>query len=147
MRGRRSSHDSWCSAMWQCAIQRADTDGNPATSPDTSWLPLIVGNHPEYPSGHACGTAALTESLRDYFGTKHVELVMSSTAVGAGPPRTYETLDDLVADVENARVWGGLHFRTTMTRTAKYFPRIARDVERKDFLDDAGRKGDKHNDD
>ncbi len=129
------------------AIQRADTDGNPATSPDTTWLPLIVGNHPEYPSGHACGTAALTESLRDYFGTKHVEFVMSSTAVGAGPPRTYDNVDDLVADVENARVWGGLHFRTTMTRTAKYFPRIARDVGRKYFLDDDGRKGNKHNDD
>jgi hypothetical protein len=49
---------------------------------------LITGNHPEYPSGHACGTAALTQSLRSYFGTKHVELVMSSTALGAGPPRT-----------------------------------------------------------
>jgi hypothetical protein len=97
--------------------------------------------------GHACGTAALTESLRDYFGTKHVELVMSSTAAGAGAPRTYENLDDLVADVENARVWGGLHYRTTMTRTAKYFPRIARDVGRKYFLDNDGRKGDKHNDD
>jgi hypothetical protein len=34
-----------------------------------------------------------------------------------------------------------------MTRTAKYFPRIARDVGRKYFLDNDGRKGDKHNDD
>ena len=57
------------------AIQRADTDGNPATSPDASWLPLMTGNHPEYPSGHGCYTAALTESLRQYFGTKHVRLV------------------------------------------------------------------------
>ena len=28
------------------AIQRADTDGNPATTKDTTWLPLVVGNHP-----------------------------------------------------------------------------------------------------
>jgi hypothetical protein len=34
-----------------------------------------------------------------------------------------------------------------MTRTAKYFPRIARDVGQKYFLADAGRSGDKHNDD
>ena len=40
------------------AIQRADTDGNPATSPDTGWLPLVTGNHPEYPSGHACFTGS-----------------------------------------------------------------------------------------
>ena len=124
------------------AIQRADTDGNQATSPDTTWLPLITGNHPEYPSGHACFTGAVTESLRNYFGTKHVELVISSLAAGAGPPRTYENLDELVVDVENARVWGGLHYRTTMTDTAKHFPKIARDVGRKHFLDNR-----KHNDD
>ncbi len=78
------------------AIQRADTDGNPFTSPEAGWLPLIVGNHPEYPSGHACFTGAVTESLRNYFGTKRVRLVISSTATGAGPPRTYENLDELV---------------------------------------------------
>ena len=60
-----------------------------------------------------------SSSLQRYFGTKHVQLVISSTAAGAGPPRTYENLDELVADVENARVWGGLHYRTTMTKTAR----------------------------
>jgi hypothetical protein len=129
------------------AIQRADTDGNAATSPEAGWLPLIVGNHPEYPSGHACFTGAVTESLRNYFGTKRVRLVISSTAAGAGPPRTYETLDDLVKDVEDARVWGGLHYRTTMTQTAEHFPRIARDVGRQHFLTDAGRSRDNDNED
>ena len=43
------------------AIQRADTDGNPATTPDPTWLPLVTGNHPEYPSGHACFTAGRDE--------------------------------------------------------------------------------------
>lgn len=114
------------------AIQRADTDGNPATSPDPTWLPLVTGNHPEYPSGHACFTAAVTESLRTYFGTKHVELAVSSSTTGT--TRTYHDLDELVDDVEDARVWGGLHFRTTMTDTAKHFPRIARSVGRHQFL-------------
>ena len=45
------------------AIPRADTDGNPATTPDATWTPLITGNHPEYPSGHACFTAGVTTSL------------------------------------------------------------------------------------
>ena len=115
------------------AIQRADTDNNPATSPDPSWLPLVTGNHPEYPSGHGCFTAAVTESLRQYFGTKRVELTITSTTTGT--TRTYRKLDDLVADVENARVWGGLHFRTTMTKTADHFPRIARNVGRAHFLE------------
>ena len=123
-------HYSW----WRPnhAIQRADTDGNPATSPDTGWLPLVTGNHPEYPSGHACFTGAVTESLRNYFGTKHVELTVFSTVTGT--TRVYERLDELVEDVEDARVWGGLHYRTTMTDTADHFPTIARDVGREHFL-------------
>jgi hypothetical protein len=114
------------------AIQRADTDGNAATSPEPGWLPLITGNHPEYPSGHACFTAAVTESLRNYFGTKHVPLAISSTVVGT--TRTYGNLDDLVTDVENARVWGGLHYRATMTQSTRHFRHIADDVGRQHFL-------------
>ena len=70
------------------AIQRADTDGNPATSPEPTWLPLIVGNHPEYPSGHACFTGAVAESLRHYFGTKRVKLMVCSTVQPARRGRT-----------------------------------------------------------
>ena len=125
------------------AIQRADTDDNPDTVKDATWVPHVVGNHPEYPSGHACFTGAVTESLRQYFRTKKVELVITSLAPGAGPPRTYDTLDELVKDVENARVWGGLHYRTTMTETAKHFPRIARDVGRHDFLRHREEEGDR----
>jgi hypothetical protein len=120
------------------AIQRADTDGNPATTKDASWLPLIVGNHPEYPSGHSCFTSSVTESLRQYFGTKKLKLVITSLAPGAGPPRTFETLEELVKDVENARVWGGLHYRSTVEDSTKWFPQIARDVGKRYFLDGGG---------
>ena len=47
------------------AIQRADH-----RTPDPTWLPLVTGNHPEYPSGHACFTAGVTKSLQEYFGTQ-----------------------------------------------------------------------------
>jgi hypothetical protein len=113
------------------AIQRAGTDDNPATSPDTTWLPMIVGNHPEYPSGHACFTGGVTASLQHYFGTKHVELTLTTPA---GVSRTYDRLDNLVEEVNDARVWGGLHYRWTMEETAKHFPRIAHDVAKKHFL-------------
>ena len=83
----------------------------------------------------------MTESLRNYFGTKKVKLVITSLAPGAGPPRTYENLDELVEDVENARVWGGLHYRSTMEQTAKDFPRIAKDVGKRYFLE-GQRQGD-----
>ena len=121
------------------AIQRADTDGNAATTPTPTWLPLVTGNHPEYPSGHACFTAGLTKSLHEFFGTKHLTLTMTSTVTGTS--RTYDRLGELVEDVENARVWGGLHYRTTMTETAKHFPRIARAVDKDYFLAERGGDG------
>lgn len=113
------------------AIQRADTDGNPATSTDATWLPLVTGNHPEYPSGHGCFTAGVTKSLHEHFGTKWLRLTLTSNVTGT--TRTYTHLGQLVADVENARVWGGLHYRTTMTETAKHFPRIAKHVAKEHF--------------
>jgi hypothetical protein len=116
------------------AIQRADGDGNPATASDPTWLPLVVGNHPEYPSGHACATAGMTSALEQYFHTKKVTLTLPGMVAAGGPNRTYDNLDDLVKDVENARVWGGLHFRTTMEETARYFPRIAKDIGKEYFL-------------
>ena len=107
------------------AIQRA------ATNPDPTWLPLVTGNHPEYPSGHGCFTAGVTKSLQEHFGSRWLELTLTSTVTGTS--RTYTNLGQLVADVENARVWGGLHYRTTMTETAKHFPRIAKDVHKDHF--------------
>ena len=73
----------------------------------------------------------MTKSLQEFFGTKWLELTFTSTVTGTS--RTYTHLNQLVADVENARVWGGLHYRTTMEETAKHFPRIARDVWKDHF--------------
>ena len=61
---------------------------------------------------------------------------MTFTSNVVGAPKTYANLNDVVAAIEDARVWGGLHYRTTMTETAKHFPRIARDVGRQYFLSD-----------
>ena len=69
------------------AIQWADTDNNPATAPEAGWLPFLTGNHPEYPSGHACFTAGVATSLHRYFGTKNVPVTMTSVVTGGS--RTY----------------------------------------------------------
>ena len=46
------------------AIRLADTDGNPATDPDTSWTSLIgAPNHPEYISTHSTVTGATMRVL------------------------------------------------------------------------------------
>lgn len=108
------------------AIQRADTDDNPATDLDPTWRALLTVNHPEYPSAHACGTTALTEALAAFFGTDKVAFAMSSTVTGT--TRYYDRLSDVAKEVYDARVWGGLHFRNSMTEGAWIGKKVARHV-------------------
>jgi hypothetical protein len=108
------------------AIQRADTDDNPATESDPTWRALLTVNHPEYPSAHACGTTALTEALAAFFGTDKVAFAMSSSVTGT--TRYYDRLSDVVKEVYDARVWGGLHFRNSMIEGAWIGKKVARHV-------------------
>jgi hypothetical protein len=99
-------------AYWRpsTAIQLADTDGNPATTVDPTWTPLVANPpYPEYPSGHACLTGATANGLSYLLGPQHIDLVVSSAVTGT--TRHYVTEDTLNQDTMNARVWLGIHFR------------------------------------
>jgi PAP2 superfamily len=94
------------------AIARADTDGNPATEPDTSWRPLrTTPNHPEYPSAHACHSTAVAEALAAFFGTDNVPFTLDSRVTGT--TRAYDRFQEAVKDVNQARVFAGFHFRNS----------------------------------
>jgi hypothetical protein len=102
-------------AFWRpvTAIRAGDTDGNPRTVADASWSPLIVTpNHPEYPAAHACVTTAGAHVLADFLGTKRIDYTIPSLT-GLGD-RHYESARDLVREVENARIWGGIHYRSSV---------------------------------
>jgi hypothetical protein len=91
------------------AIPHADTDGNPATVPDTTWLPLrTTPNFPEYPSAHACHSTAVANALAAFFGTDHVRFSLDSRATGT--TREYGRFQEVVDDVNLARVLVGFHF-------------------------------------
>ena len=101
-------------SLWRpyTAIRAADTDGNPATTADPAWLPLVpTPNHPEYPAAHACGTGAQAEVLARLLGTRRIETDVTSAVTGS--TRHYATVADIDSEVVNARVWAGLHYRTS----------------------------------
>jgi hypothetical protein len=92
---------------------RAATDLNiAALKGDAGWEPLLVTPpHPEYPSAHAIFSGAAEAVLRGFFG--HDEIDVSVTAPGPfGVTRTYHKFSELTEEVDNARVWGGIHFRS-----------------------------------
>lgn len=100
------------------AIQHADIDGNPNTTADPSWLPLLsTPNHPEYPAAHGCLTSALANVLAEALGTQNINATFWGSTGGATTltkQETFATTDQLRAEIVNARVWAGLHWRTSV---------------------------------
>ena len=94
------------------AINLADTDGNPDTAPDPSWVPLFnTPNYPEYPSGYNAFNSTVVHGLENLFQTRHLQLTLISTTA-PGVVRHYDSGRALLQDVVNARVWNGFHFRS-----------------------------------
>ena len=97
------------------AIPLADSDGNPATVADPTWLPLgTTPNFPEYPSAHACHSTAVVAALEAFFGTDKVSVTLDSRApLVTDRTRRYDRLHQVVKDVDRARVLVGFHFRNS----------------------------------
>jgi len=101
-------------AYWRpvTAIRAGDTDGNELTASDPNWTPLVATpGHPEYPAAHGCLTAAFAEALRAFYGTKKVNITLSSTVTNT--TRNFDNTDDLIKEIIDARIFGGMHYRTS----------------------------------
>jgi len=95
------------------AIRAAAELDMPALLGDADWEPLLVTPpQPDYPSAHAIFSGAAEAVLRGFFGSD--EVWVSVTAPGPfGVTRTFQRFSAMAEEVENARVWGGIHFRST----------------------------------
>ncbi len=92
------------------AVRLADTDGNPLTVADPTWTALVFApRHQEYPSAHSIATGAFMRVLAGVLGDEH-PFLLSST----GFPNftwTFDSFSDAAAQVQEARIWAGIHFR------------------------------------
>ena len=113
-------------AFWRpiTAIRLADTDGNPNTTADTGWLPLIpTPPYSDHTSGYNCLSAAFVHSAKAFFGTDRVRFTVHSNATNAD--RSYRRLTDPIKDTIDARVWVGLHFRAADVDGARLGKEVA----------------------
>lgn len=124
------------------AIQEGDSDGNPATIGDPSWLPLATTpNHPEYPAAHGCVTGAVSKIVASYFGTSDVALHITATyavpaALGGGTitaTRDFNSTTDLLREVQAARIYGGMHFHHSILQGTVLGQKVARQLANKYF--------------
>jgi hypothetical protein len=95
------------------AIRNAASTGNPKLIADPSWESLLVTPpHPEFPSGHATVTGAMAQVAREFLRSD--ELKFSTVAPhGLGTMRSYASFTQIEKEMEDARVWAGIHFRST----------------------------------
>jgi hypothetical protein len=93
------------------SIPLAEIDGNPDTAPDLAWQPLVnTPCHPEYPAGHPSLNGAAATVLLSHFDD---EQMFTLTTTGL-PSRTYTSIAQARSDGNNARVWGGMHYPSTV---------------------------------
>jgi hypothetical protein len=109
------------------AIRLGDQDGNPATVVDPGWQPLInTPNFPEYPSGHADVSGAVSRMLRLFFGTDELTFQMTTTnALAPQKTRTFTRFSQAEQEVINARVYVGIHYRNSDTTAGAQGRRVA----------------------
>jgi hypothetical protein len=96
----------------ETAIHDAGDDGNDKTTPDPNFKPLITTPcFPSYPSAHGTLSNAAREVMEKIYGDGPFSITLSTPAL-PGVTLHYSRLEEITDDISDARVYGGIHFRT-----------------------------------
>ena len=95
------------------AIREGDADGNPNTAGDPAWEPFITTpGYPDYTSGANNLMGSVMRIVELFFRTDQITFVMESKAAAAvNKFKTYHRLSEVTQDVQDVRVYQGIHFR------------------------------------
>jgi hypothetical protein len=103
----------------ETAIRAGNVDGNPLTRGDPDFQPFVTTPcFPSYASGHGSSSAAAREVLERLFGARHHFITLRNPAV-ADVELQYSTFRQMTRDIDDARVYGGIHFRFDQEAGAK----------------------------
>ena len=102
-------------AFWRPVTAIRAGGGNPSLLADSDWIGFnITPNHPEYPAAHGCFSGSIVEVLTAYFGTDELHFTMSSPAPDLlQSVRSYGRFSQVLEDILNARIYGGMHYRSS----------------------------------
>jgi hypothetical protein len=98
------------------AIRNGDIDGNDATERDPAWAPFIeTPMHPEYPCAHCIASGAVGTVLQADIGADPMLILTTTSSTAKGAARNWTKIDDFMQEVANARIYDGVHYRTSTT--------------------------------
>lgn len=96
----------------ETAIHAGDTDGNPKTEADPNYAPFIATPcFPSYPSNHGSAANAAAAVMRRLYGEGGHWMTLTNPAVPSIILH-YTSFHEITDDISDARVYGGIHFRT-----------------------------------
>ena len=85
--------------------------------PGTNWTPLRqTPCHPEFYAAHGTLTPAGITAIQNYRGSDAVDVTITSASL-PGVARWYTSLNQIVEDVNVARIYTGFHYRSTLVRS------------------------------
>ena len=109
------------------AIRGGDTDGNRKTAADPNFVTFIVTPcFPSYPSNHASGSNGGAETMRRIYGAAGHSITLSTVVPVIGPVTlTYSSLQQIADDIDDARIYGGMHYRFDQVAGARLGREVA----------------------
>jgi hypothetical protein len=108
----------------ETAIRAADLDGNRWTEADGGFMPFITAPcFPSYGSAHAAASYAARAVAESVLGDNETKMTLANPAV-PDVVLEYTTFEEITEDIDNARVYGGIHFRFDQRAGARQGRRI-----------------------
>jgi PAP2 superfamily len=142
-------NDKWYWSFWRpiTAIREAASDGNSTTVADPNWVPLfdptvpvsgpplVTPGFPDHPAGHTCISGATVHALQAFFWTDRVSFTAVSNKCSPAPcpSRSFDRFSGALKEIIDARVWGGIHFRTADVQGAVLGKKVVHYMERHYF--------------
>lgn len=99
------------------AGRNGDIDGHDGTERDPAWRPLIdTPSHPEYPCAHCILAAAVGTMLKEQMGVLPGVVLSTSSPTARDTTRRWHSVEYLMREVANARIYDGVHYRNSTER-------------------------------
>ena len=85
--------------------------------PGTNWTPLRqTPCHPEFYAAHGTLTPAGITTIQNYLGHDTIDVTTTSISL-PGVTQHYTSLNQIIEDVNVARIYTGFHYRSTLVRS------------------------------
>jgi hypothetical protein len=123
------------------AIRAGDSDGNRKTEADPNFVTFLVTPcFPSYPSNHASGSNGAAETMRRIYGAAGHAITLSAVVPVIGPVTLiYSSLQQICDDIDDARIYGGMHYRFDQVAGVRLGRDVATHIYRNNLRRDRGK--------